>query len=249
VNQLTPTASLGGEVVKAMLLKTHVPTTEALASLIAAKLSFALAQTIVVLLGLAALLQRLRDAPGMATGVVLASAATVTGVIGFLLVQRRGLFAWLADAGARLGVRGPLVRRVQRHGVALDERLAALYRERPAAFLRSVAWHLGGQLTSLVQLLVVLAWLGTPVTLATALALEAFALVVDSALFFVPGRIGVQEAGRVLVFTALGMSAATGLAVAVIVRLTQLAVTALGLGAFAYFSLTSAPAADSISEP
>jgi hypothetical protein len=42
----------------------------------------------------------------------------------------------------------------------------------------------------------------------TCLAIEAFALVLDWAAFWVPGRIGVQEAGRVLVFTTFGLSAA-----------------------------------------
>jgi len=72
----------------------------------------------------------------------------------------------------------------------------------------------------------------------TCLAIEAFALVLDWAGFWVPGRIGAQEAGRVLVFTTFGFSAATGLAVALIVRLNQLAVAALGLAAFASLSLT-----------
>jgi hypothetical protein len=60
--------------------------------------------------------------------------------------------------------------------------------------------------------------------------------VLDSAAFLVPGRIGVQEAGRVLVFTTFGLGAATGLAVAVIVRLNQLAVAGIGLAAFAALS-------------
>ena len=53
----------------------------------------------------------------------------------------------------------------------------------------------------------ILHWLDAPAPLMTCLAIEAFAIVVDSAMFFVPARVGVQEGGRVLIFTALGMSA------------------------------------------
>jgi len=70
--------------------------------------------------------------------------------------------------------------------------------------------------------------------------IEAFALVLDSAAFLSgPDR----RAGgrRVLVFTTFGLGAATGLAVAVIVRLNQLAVAALGLAAFAKLSVTPLP--------
>jgi uncharacterized membrane protein YbhN (UPF0104 family) len=63
----------------------------------------------------------------------------------------------------------------------------------------------------------------------------------DSAAFLVPGRIGVQEAGRVLVFTTFGFDASTGLAVAVIVRLTQLAVAGVGMAAFTVLSVTPPP--------
>jgi uncharacterized protein (TIRG00374 family) len=248
VNQLTPTAMLGGEVVKAMLLRPHLPMTEALASLLAAKVSFAIAQTALVLLGLASILTRLHDAPRLALAVVLGFVATLLGVLGFFLMQRRGMFSALAASAWHLGMRTAFVARLRAHGDALDARLATFYRDRPGAFVRSVAWHFTAQLTGLVQLVFILAWLGTPAGLGTCLAIEAFALVIDSALFFVPARIGVQEGGRVLIFTALGLGAATGLAVALIVRLNQLIVAAIGLAAFGYLSLTSTPIDGSLSE-
>jgi hypothetical protein len=147
------------------------------------------------------------------------------------------VFASLAVAAGRLGLPASWRARLHAGSAALDERLGILYRERPAAFAASVAWHLGAQLLGLLQLWCILQWLAVPASFATCLAIEAFAVVVDSALFFVPARVGVQEGGRVLVFTTLGMSAATGLAVALIVRLTQLASAGLGLLAYARLSL------------
>ena len=238
VNQLTPTATVGGEVVKTWLLRPGVPAAEAVASLLATRTSYALAQALVVLAGLGVLAGRLDDAPGLVRAAGLVLAAMLVGVGLLVVLQRRGVFAPLA---ARvLGGRGG-VRREPLHAgaVALDRALATLH-ARPRAFAASLAWHCTGQLVSLMQLLVILAALGTPVDLATALALEALALVVDAATFVVPARLGVQEGGRVLAFVALGLEATTGLAVAVTVRLTQLAVTALGLGAWAYLSTTSA---------
>jgi uncharacterized protein (TIRG00374 family) len=247
VNQLTPTASIGGEVVKAMFLRPQLTMSEAAASLVAAKGSFALAQATLVLLGLTAVLGRLHNAPAIATGVLLGFGTTLTGVIGFVVLQRRGLFSSLAAAAARLGLQGPFIARLRARSAALDGHLAAFYRERPGAFARSVGWHFAGQMVGLCQLFFIFAWLGTPASFATCLAIEAFALVIDSALFFVPGRIGVQEGGRVVIFTALGLGAATGLTVALIVRLNQLAVAGLGLAAFGYFSLTSTRLAGSVS--
>jgi uncharacterized membrane protein YbhN (UPF0104 family) len=245
INQLTPTATVGGEIVKAMLLRPRLPAAVTAASLVATRMSYALAQALVVLLGLAAVLGRLRNAPDLATAVVAVFVATVIGLVAFAWLQRRGIFATLAAGAGRLGVGSPLIARAQAGGGALDAHLAAFYGERRAAFAASVLWHCGGQLVGLFQLAYILAALGFPTPLATCLAMEAFALVLDAAAFLVPGRVGVQEAGRVLVFTTFGLGAPTALAAAVIVRLNQLAVAALGLAALAYLTVSPASAASS----
>jgi glycosyltransferase 2 family protein len=249
VNQVTPTATIGGEVVKVMLLRPYVRTSEAAASIIAARMSYAIGQAALVLVGFATLLGRLENAPELAFAIVLGFALTVAGVFAFVVLQHRGFFTALVDVAARLGFGASVLERLRAGSGALDQRLAVLYRERPGAFAASVAWHFASQLVSLVQLFLVLVWLGTPTALATCLAIEAFALVIDSALFFVPARLGVQEGGRVLVFTTLGLSAATGLAVALILRLTQLALAGLGLAAYGYLSAARPAPAGSPSEP
>lgn len=245
INQLTPTATVGGELVKAMLLRPRLPTAVTAASLVAARMSYTLAQTALVLLGLTTLLGRLRQAPDLAAAVVVVVVATIIGVLAFVWLQRRGIFATLAAGAGRLGVGGGLLARAQTGGVALDAHLAAFYGERPAAFAASLLWHCCGQLVGLFQLAYILAALGFPTPLATCLAMEAFALVLDAAAFLVPGRVGVQEAGRVLVFTTFGLGAPTALAAAVIVRLNQLTVAALGLAALAYLTVSPADAAPS----
>jgi len=236
VNQLTPTATVGGEVVKTMLLRAHLPSSLTAASLIAARMSYALGQAILVLLGLSTVLGRIWHTPDLAIAIVVTFVATVGGVVAFVWLQRRGIFATAAATIRRLGIASALAERLHAGGAALDAHLTGFYRDRQRAFAGSVAWHVTGQLVGLLQLAFILRALAAPTPLATCLAIEAFALVLDSAAFLVPARIGVQEAGRVLVFTTFGFSAATGLTVAVIVRLNQLIVAAIGLAAFAALS-------------
>jgi hypothetical protein len=237
VNQLTPTATVGGEIAKAALLRGRLPIPTTAASLVAARMSYALGQTALVVLGLSAILARTREAPDLALAVAGACSVSAGGVVAFLWLQRRGVFGPLAAQLRRLRIAPAALARLHAGGVALDRHLAAYYRERARAFAASVGWHVVGQLVGLGQLAFILANLDVPTPLATCLAIEAFALVLDSAAFLVPGRLGVQEAARVVVFTTFGLGAATGLAVAVIVRLTQLAVAAVGLAAFAVLSL------------
>ncbi len=236
INQLTPTATVGGEFVKGSFLRPAVGASAAIASLIAARMSYTIAQAALVLIGLSAIVTRLQGSQELAVGVVAGFTVTLAGVLIFVALQRRGLFAALARVATRLRLPATSIARIERGGAALDAQLRALYRDRPQAFLASVGWHFAGQLIGLVQLWCILRWLGAPAPLTTCLAVEAFAIVADSAMFFVPARVGVQEGGRVLIFTALGMSAATGLAVAVITRIAQLASAALGLAAYAGLS-------------
>ncbi len=237
INQITPTATVGGEVVKTVLLRPRLRPAATAASLVAARMSYALGQTVLVLLGLSAIFAHTHHTPDLSRAIAMAVVGTAGGVLAFVWLQGRGIFTKLADAIARLGIARHTVERLRDAVSTLDRQLATFYRERPGAFVASVGWHVVGQLVGLLQLAFILTALGTPTPLATCLAIEAFALVLDSAAFLVPGRVGVQEAGRVLVFTTFGLSATTGLAVAVIVRLNQLAVVAIGLAAYAALTL------------
>src|SRR6185295_10702051 len=110
VNQLTPTATFGGEAVKAMLLRPRVGGTDAVASVLAARASFALAQAALVLLGCAALLQRERGAPALAATAV--GIAGLVAVLGFVAVQRRGMATAAVRIARRLAPHHPAVERL-----------------------------------------------------------------------------------------------------------------------------------------
>ena len=69
----------------------------------------------------------------------------------------------------------------------------------------------------------------------------------DGILFFVPGKIGTQEAGKVLLFAALGLDPARGLTVGVVRRIRELTYAVLGLLALGW--LGTRPGAGSVLRP
>src|SRR6266702_4923653 len=92
INDLTPTASIGGEPVKVYLLRAHGLTTDAgLASVVVAKTTLTISQVVFILLGLPFFFSRLgwvrRKPMGMAVR-----------ALGHLLPQWRGLEGWGARA-------------------------------------------------------------------------------------------------------------------------------------------------------
>jgi hypothetical protein len=56
-------------------------------------------------------------------------------------------------------------------------------------------------------------------------------VLIDGILFFVPGKVGTQEGGKVLLFATLGLDPARGLTVGVVRRIRELTYAGVGLAA------------------
>ena len=227
VNYLTPSATVGGEFLRVRLLGSRVPLGLRWASVSVAKLGQTAAQALFVVLGLGLVLPRLTATTmwvawlgGLSAGVVVALA--------FAWVMRRGIWTSLDWTARRLGLRGRVPAAWVGHGRDLDAALARLGGRRLTA---SLSCFLLGWAVGAVEIYVILAWLGGPVDWTTALALETGSVLIDGILFFVPGKVGTQEGGKVLLFAALGLSPARGLTVGVVRRIRELAYAGLGLAA------------------
>lgn len=229
VNAITPTATVGGEVVKAVLLKRYLPFSEGLASVISSKLSLALGQALFALVGLAIFSHRLAVSLEVKVALVATLLVTLGGCLLFLHVQRRGLFAWFFRFTSGLGLSFSGLTRLREKAATIDEKISSLHATRRTDFTAAVFFHFLAQGVGAVQIFLLLFWLEVPVDFLTCVAIEALSLLIDGALFFVPGKLGVQEGGKVVIFTALGFTAATGLTVGVALRLNQLALIVLGL--------------------
>jgi hypothetical protein len=116
----------------------------------------------------------------------------------------RGLWTTLAGVTRRLGFRGLLPPGWTAPGRDLD---AALARLGGGRLLASLACFLGGWAVGAAEIYVILVWLGGAVDWQTALAVETGSVLIDGILFFVPGKIGTQEGGKVALFATCSASA------------------------------------------
>lgn len=230
INFVTPTASLGGEIVRVRLLRDRVATTTAAASVAIAKLSQTVGQVAFVVLGLAALalMTGRRDHPALGVGVLIGAAAmsAVTALV--LLAQRRGLFApalrALVAVGLPVSIEG-LAERLER----LDREIAAFHTSERRRFVWSSLWFALGWAAGLIEASLILHFLHIPVTLERVLAIEVLSIAIDGMFFFVPAKIGTQEGGKVLIFTLLGLAPAQGLSFALLRRIRELTWAGIGL--------------------
>lgn len=241
-NLTTPTASVGGEAVKAWLLRPHVGYQEGLSSVIIAKTTITIAQGLFLLLGVVLAAPTVLHGSALLRAMRWLVGVEMVALAGFVLVQVVGVFGGSARLLTRLGVAG--VRGWIERAGRLDGGLRRFYAGHPVRLGMSIGCHFMGWVLSAAETYVIVLLLGVPLSFLTALVIEAFSTGIRFATFFVPGSVGVLEGGHVMTFAALGLGGPAGLAFSLVRRVRELVWIGLGLGVFALIrpSLEPAPA-------
>ena len=249
VNYLTPSATVGGELVRLRLLGSHVPASLRLGSVSVAKIGQSVAQAVFILLGLAIVLPGLavaRDWLGW-TGAILAAILAATAAIGhwaaFVWAVGRGFWTMTRGALRRARLSWLLPASWAGPGRNLD---AALARLGPWRATASLGCFLGGWAVGAGEIYLILHWVGGAVDWHTALALETGSVLIDGILFFVPAKLGTQEGGKVVLFALLGLNPARGLTVGIVRRIRELAYAGLGLVALGWLTARPTPYSTSV---
>lgn len=227
VNALLPVAQLGGELVKARLvIKTGIPTATAMASVVIDKTVQAVTQLLYALLGLG-LLAVYYSVDDIVLGAVIFSFFLGAGIYGFYRVQKAGLFAGLIAIFGRFA---PAAARtdLDEGGRSIDAAIRTIY-ERREAVGRACVIRLVMRVASAGEVWLALTFLGYPVSLIEALIIESLAQSIRGAAFFIPGALGVQEGGIVLLGALLGIGPELALSLALCKRVRELAVGVPGL--------------------
>lgn len=235
INYVTPTATLGGEVVRGTLAPRAVPPAEVTSSLAINKLTATLADTLVAIVGVGLLLFHAPLAPEAKGGVLAGSALVLAGVGALVVLQRTGRMATLVGRGHWLRrVLGPArAERVEEVSREIDARIVAVHNEGLGAVASSVALHLAGGAIGAVQLWLFLLFMGASIDALGVVTIFAVARAIDLVSFFVPARLGAQEGARMFAMSLVGVEASLGLLFALVLRLEQLVWTGVGFVAYA----------------
>jgi putative membrane protein len=226
VNLTTPSASVGGEPLKAYLLRPHVPIAEALASVVVDKTTVISGQALFVMAGIAIAASRLPLSSPLIVSMAGLLAVQIVCTAGFVMVQTLGVFGGGGRFLGRIGVGS--AERYQARLDTLDRSLRRFYRERRGRLIASALLHAAAWATGGLEVYLVLAFLGIAPSLLTPMAVEAFGAAVKFASFMIPASLGALEGGYVAVFGAFGLAGAVGLSYTLIRRLREAVWAALG---------------------
>ena len=224
VNQLTPLANLGGEPLKAYLLKSQAPTSRGLASVVVNKTAQVITGLGFTALGLILVVvhwdlpQAIPLPVQIGLGTLLALAALILWLI--YRTQRR-MFSSLLGALRRVGLRFDFIENRVTKAVRIDDNIGHFYREHKGRFGLVMAFHAAGWMLGACETYVILRALGDGIDFGVAFLVTALAVIINSLFFFMPSNIGVLEGGQVFLFITLGLDPAMGLALGIAKRMRK----------------------------
>ena len=227
VSTLVPSAAVGGDIVRARLAAINgAPLAAAAASVLVDITLGVFTQAAFTLLGLVLIV----DVTGQRNFVGPTLLGTLIGILavaGFYFVQRLGMFRFLARIIARLA-NSPEWQSLVQSGAALDESVHALY-ARKAGVIGCCFWTIVSLVLGSGEIWIALRAVGLHATLINALILQSMVLTLRSVAFPVPGALGVQEGGYVVVGNLLGIPGEAAFALSLIARVRELGLGIPGL--------------------
>jgi uncharacterized protein (TIRG00374 family) len=235
INRVTPTADIGGEVVKVLLLAPSLPKARAMATVVIDKASITIAQMFYLALGMLYVLGQLPLPEELRLALSCTLGLISLGLVGFVMSQRHG---WLSKCVRGLGylkIGQARLNRLSQKLLPVDSQLKAYYTTQPWRFVWSLWWHLLAHAFDGVKTAILLRLLlgdnapGFAQAMMVAVAVSAL----DQMFFFVPARLGTFEGSRFAVLSALGVAQVYGLAFGLVARLDALFWNGLGLLAYA----------------
>lgn len=220
VNRLLPAANIGGELVGIRLagrviaepgIVTASVIVEVLVTLCAHYLLCALGIILTI-----AMVARMPEQNAILIALVL---SLPVPLLLLWLLRDGGLFARIEKfAMAMVGASNATLAGFD--GELLDSNLHALLR-RHVLLLKVLGWQLAGMMVGTLETWLALALLGHPVAALAAFAIEALSVAIRSVVFFVPGGLGVQEGGVIMLAQLFGIGPDMALSLALVRRMRE----------------------------
>ena len=227
VNSLLPVGQIGGPVLMVRYLAHRgARMRDAAAAITVSTTTQALSQMLFALLGIV-LFGAQGDLSDQRAPIIIVTIILALCIVVFCVLQRRGMFGRVLRVAARLfGKRD--WDGLTLHADAVDAAIRNLYRNRRKV-AASFMLNLAGWIAGTGEVWLILYFLGHPVSWHEALLLESVGQAIRGAAFAIPGSLGAQEGGYLLLAPLVGLPPDMALALSLAKRVRELILGIPGL--------------------
>ncbi len=242
-NSLMPAGQIGGPVLMARhLAQRGLALPDAVAAITVSTTLQTFAQITFALLGVAILgAQASLPQNGLRVASLIASGFLALQIGGFYWIQRRGFFSKVMRTVNRFAGKRDWSQWMSQ-AEAIDQAVQRTY-GRPGPVAASFLWSSAGWLVGTGEVFLILQLIHHPVGWVGALLLESLGQAIRGAAFAIPGALGVQEGGYLLLAPLVGLPPDAALALSLAKRARELL---LGLPGLLYLHLSSRAAAAAV---
>ena len=226
INWLLPVAQIGGEIVKTrLLIKKGYSFSITAASTLGDQTLQIATQALYALLGFGLFLYHWQD---LQLIIAIIGGIVYLSLLGFIFyrLQTAGLFGAIASFSQRILPLGH--DNLEEAASQVDLAVKAMY-GRTSQLAFAFTWRFAFRLVAAGEVWLAMRWLGHPVNLWEALILESLGQAVRSAAFLIPGGLGAQEGGLMLIGVALGVPTSISLGLSLCKRCRELLLGIPGL--------------------
>ena len=229
VNSMLPVAQVGGVVVQARLLSFRGVSGDLAGASVVVDMTLEVTTLFLfalVGLGLFATRGQAQTAAWLAVGLLIGCPV----IIGLIAAQRFGLIRVLAGLTDRLARRSGWSSPLR----AVDQAIQAFYRDR-RRIAAGAALHFSAWFLSTMEIFVLLRFMGQSIGPRDAVIVASLGYAVRAAGFLVPGALGIQEGGFMMLATLVGIPAHLGLALSLARRVREVMLSVPALLAWQFF--------------
>lgn len=226
LNMLTPLMGMGGEPIKALLLRGHVGHESSTGYVLLDKTVFFVASVLFMLSGATAALWIVGDRSLAMSGGCALALLWLLGLVWLARTQARGhLVASVVGLLGRLGVQPSHARLAQLE--AVDATLRRAYAQRRPQLRLALAVHFAGRVLRVVDVWLCAWLLDVPVSWGAAYVVAAAGTLIGAAFAFIPGALGAYEGGQALVLARFGVDMSAGVTLGLVRHLRNWVMAAL----------------------
>ncbi len=229
MNTVLPTANLGGDSMRAFLIKSRIPLKEGVPGILVDKTVESIGGVLFMAWGILITILFFPIPRALLIPAVICLFVLLVAIALLIVFQVKGFyrtamkfFGWIK------GVRHFLENKKEVIGI-LDENMRRLYLNGHVNIPLSIGLHFVARLIGVLEVVIVLRVLGQPVDFLGAWFISAAVTIANTILFVVPGHWGVQEGMYVLVLKTMYFSGSMGLSLAIIRRIRRIFLLGVGL--------------------